>query len=196
MKKVTLIICLALAALLAPAAAHAKQPAYTVLLAGGEEANMIRIWLSPDGRDYAIDSIVQLEVGGDVCRHPPGNPYELLCSAPLIAGFEVNAGGGDDRVKVAKNVAIPVTMRGGAGDDFLLGGGGPDKLIGGAGADTLIGWRGADLLYGGPGDDRLLGGPAADVLRGGPGLDVLRGGPGENDLRQERRRRRAPGRTA
>lgn len=196
MKKVTLIICLALAALLAPAAAHAKAPAYTVLLAGGQEANMIRIWLSPDGRDYVIDSIVQLEVGGEVCRHPQSNPYELLCSAPLIAGFEVNAGSGDDRVGVAKNVAIPVTMRGGAGDDFLLGGGGADKLIGGAGADTLIGWRGADLLYGGPGGDRLLGGPAADVLRGGPGIDVLRGGPGENDVRQERRRRRATGRTA
>lgn len=191
MRKVTVIIGLALVALLAPAAAHAKQPAYTVLLAGGEEANMIRVWLSPDGRDYVIDSVVQLEVGGEVCRHPQANPYELLCSAPSIAGFEVNAGGGDDRVAVARNVSIPVTMRGGAGDDFLLGGGGPDKLVGGAGADTLIGWRGADLLYGGPGNDRIFGGPGADVLRGGPGLDLLRGGPGQNDVRQERQRRRA-----
>ena len=195
MKKL-MLITLALAALLAPAAAHAKAPAYTVLLAGGEEANMVRIWLSADGRDYVIDSIVQLEVGGEVCRHPEANAYELLCSAPLIAGFEVNAGGGDDRVSVAKNVAIPVTMRGGAGDDYLLGGGGPDKLIGGAGDDTLIGRRGADQLYGGPGNDRLFGGPGADVLRGGPGLDLLRGGPGENDLRQERRGRRAPARPA
>jgi len=196
MKKVTLIILLALAALLAPAAAHAKPPAYTVLLAGGEEANMIRIWLGADGREYVIDSVVQLEVGGEVCRHPEGNPNELLCSAPLIAGFEINAGAGDDRVTVAKNVAIPVTMRGGAGDDYLLGGSGPDKLIGGAGADTLIAGAGADQLYGGPGNDKLFGGPGADVLRGGPGLDVLRGGPGADDVRQERRRRRAPGRTA
>jgi len=185
MRKVAIIIGLVLAALLAPAAAHAKAPAYTVLLAGGEEANMIRIWLSPDGRDYVIDSVVQLEVGGEVCRHPQANPYELLCSAPSIAGFEVNAGGGDDRVGVAKNVAIPVTMRGGKGDDFLLGGGGPDKLIGGAGADTLIGWRGADLLYGGLGADTLFGGPGADLLRGGAGVDRLAPGPGRNRVRQD-----------
>lgn len=192
MKKATLIISLVLAALLAPAAGHAKTPAYTVLLAGGEESNMIRIWLNPDGRDYVIDSVVQLEVGGDVCRHPQANPFELVCAAPLIAGFEVNAGGGADRVRVAKSVSVPVTMRGGAGEDFLLGGSGPDKLIGGAGDDTLVGWRGADLLYGGPGVDRVFGGPGADVLRGGPGVDLLRGGPGEDDVRQARQRRRAP----
>lgn len=190
MKKATILISLAIAVLMAPGLAHAKTPAYTVLLAGGGEPNMIRIWLSPDGREYVIDSVVQLEVGGEVCRHPQANPFELICSAPLIAGFEVNAGGGDDRVGVAKNVSIPVTMRGGTGDDFLLGGSGPDKLIGGAGADILVGWRGADILYGGPGVDKLFGGPAADVLRGGPGIDVLRGGPGENDVRQSRQRRR------
>ena len=31
---------------------------------------MIRIWLTPDGRTYVIDSIVPLEVGGTVCEHP------------------------------------------------------------------------------------------------------------------------------
>src|SRR4029077_20553588 len=132
MKKL-LLIPLALLALLAPGVAHATQTTYTVLLAGGAEANMIRIWLSPDGREYVIDSVVQLEIGGTVCAHPEDNPNELVCAAPSIAGFEVNAGGGDDRVAVAKDVAVPVTMRGGRGDDFLLGGAGPDKLIGGAG---------------------------------------------------------------
>lgn len=183
MKK-AILIPLALLALLAAPAAHAKAPTYTVLLAGGEEANTIRIWLSPDGRDYVIDSAVQLEVGGDVCAHPQGNPNELTCSAPLIAGFEVNAGGGDDRVGVAKNVAVPVTMRGGAGEDTLLGGGGADKLIGGAGDDRLVGWRGADLLYGGPGADVLFGGPGSDRLRGGPGRDRLLAGAGRNRVRQ------------
>ena len=51
--------------------------------------------------------------------------------APSIAGFEVNADGDDDRVGVAKDVTVPVTMRGGPGDDLLLGGAGPDKLFGG-----------------------------------------------------------------
>ncbi len=184
-----LLISFALLALLAPGLAHAAQPTFTVLLAGGDEANMIRIWLSPDGREYVIDSVVQLEVGGDVCAHPEGIPNELVCDAPSIAGFEVNVGGGDDRVTVAKDVAAPVTMRGGAGDDSLLGGAGPDKLIGGEGDDRLVGWRGDDLLYGGPGEDVLIGGPGNDVLRGGSGLDKLIAGAGSNSVHQELRSR-------
>jgi serralysin len=184
-------ITLAILAAQAPAAAlGGAQSTFTVLLAGGDEANTIRIWLTADGRDYVIDSVVPLEVGGDVCANAPGNPDELTCGAPSIAGFEVNAGGGDDRVTVARAVAIPVTMRGGAGNDTLFGGSGPDKLLGGDGNDLLVGGRGDDVLYGGSGNDVLRGGPGNDVLRGGPGNDVLRGGPGENDVRQYRRHRR------
>jgi Ca2+-binding RTX toxin-like protein len=180
-----LLISFALLALLAPSAAQATEKTYTVLLAGGDEANSIKIWLSPDGREYVIDSFVQLEVGGSICTHPEDNPNELVCPAPSIAGFEVNSGGGDDHLAVAKDIAIPVTMRGGAGDDLLIGGGGPDKLIGGQGDDRLVGWRGDDLLYGGPGDDVLIGGPGSDVLGGGPGRDRLVGGSGANEVRQD-----------
>ena len=74
---------------------------YTVLLAGGPESNEIRIWLTPDGRTYVIDSIYPLEVGGTVCEHPAGNPNELICQAPQVAAFEFNADGGDDRARVA-----------------------------------------------------------------------------------------------
>lgn len=186
MKKL-LLISFALLALAMPAAAPAAstQLTYTVLLAGGEEANSIKIWLSSDGREYVIDSLVPLEVGGTVCEHPEGMPNELTCEAPLIGGFEVNSGAGDDRVLVAKEITIPVTMRGGSGDDVLVGGGESDKLIGGAGNDRLLGWRGADLLYGGPGDDVLIGGPGSDVLRGGPGVDALAAGSGTNQVKQD-----------
>jgi Ca2+-binding RTX toxin-like protein len=183
MKKL-LLISLALVALLVPALAPAAPKTYTVLLAGGEEASTIRIWLSSDGRQYVIDSAVSLEVGETVCTHADENPNELVCDAPAIAGFEVNSGGGDDRVTVADKVAIPVTMRGGSGNDTLLGGSGSDKLIGGTGDDRLFGWRGFDLLYGGPGDDVLNGGPNRDVLSGGPGMDSLAGGPGEDVVHQ------------
>lgn len=183
MKKL-LLISLALLALLVPSSAPAAEKTYTVLLAGGDEANSIKVWLSPDGREYVIDSLVQLEVGGSVCTHPEDNPNELVCAAPSIAGFEVNSGGNDDRVSVAKDIAVPVTMRGGAGDDILLGGGGPDKLIGGQGNDRLVGWRGDDVLYGGPGDDVLIGGPGDDILGGGSGMDTLVGGSGANEVRQ------------
>lgn len=181
MKKL-LLISFAILALLAPGSALATEKTYTVLLAGGDEANSIKIWLSPDGREYVIDSLVQLEVGGSVCTHPQDDPNELVCAAPSIAGFEVNSGAGDDHVSVAKDITVPVTMRGGAGDDVLLGGAGPDKLIGGQGNDRLVGWRGDDVLYGGPGDDVLIGGPGSDVLRGGPGEDRLIEAPGADTV--------------
>jgi len=183
MKKIILIL-FAILALQAPANVGAKPPGFTVLLAGSDESGKIHIWLSPDGRNYVIDSVVPLEVGGSVCANPEGNPNELLCDAPSIAAFEVNAGGGDDKVAVAKNISIPVTLRGGAGNDLLHGGAGGDKLIGGEGDDRLVGWRGADILYGGEGKDVLIGGMGDDLLHGGPGLDTLVAGPGKNAIRQ------------
>lgn len=185
MKK-ALFISLAILVLNAGPFAHAESQPLNLLLAGGPEPNMIRIWLTPDGRHYVIDSIVPLEVGGSVCSNPEGKPNELVCEAPMIASFEVNADGGDDRVEVAPPIALPVTMRGGAGRDALIGGEGPDVLIGGAGGDRLIGRSGGDVLYGGAGRDVLIGGPGSDVLRGGLGKDVLAGGPGVNDVRQYR----------
>ena len=190
MKKAILIL-LAICAVQAPSFAPAQSARYNVLLAGGPEANMIHIWLTEDGRNYVIDSIVPLEVGGSVCDNPPGKENQLVCPAPPIAGFEVNAGGGDDRVTVAKSVSIPVTMRGGSGNDFLLGGAGPDKLIGGAGDDRLVGWRGADLLAGGSGNDVHIGGPGNDIILTGSGRDVVRPGPGNDVVRKYRPRARS-----
>jgi Ca2+-binding RTX toxin-like protein len=179
MKKAILILLTMLAAQ-AATVAHAETT-YTVVLAGGASQNMIHIWLSPDGRSYVIDSVVELEVGGTVCEHPSGVATELVCKAPLVAGFEVNGGQGDDLVSVSSAIELPVTMRGGPGNDTLVGGSGPDKLIGGEGNDKIAGRGGGDLLYGGPGNDELLGGAGNDVLRGGP-TDVMNGGSGHNTL--------------
>jgi Ca2+-binding RTX toxin-like protein len=170
MKK-PLLIALALR-LAAPALGHGKQTTYNVLLAGGSEANVIHIWLTPDGRSYVIDSIVTLEVGGTVCANPEGDPYELVCQAPLVSSFEVNAGEGDDRVSIAKEISVPVTMRGGHGDDVLIGGGDRDRLVGGTGEDRLIGRGGDDWLFGGPGNDRLSGQRGNDICGGGLGSDL------------------------
>lgn len=183
MKRILLISFSSLA-LLAPTFAHAEAKRYTVLLAGGEASNTIRVWLNADGREYVIDSVVPLEVGGDVCEHAGENPNELVCDAPPIAGFEVNADGGDDSIHVASRVIVPVTMRGGAGNDVLTGGSGADKLIGGRGDDRLLGGPGDDVLFGGPGNDTLVGGPGADLLKGGVGLDTVRASDGKDRLRQ------------
>lgn len=185
MKKTIVTMLAALAACFAPVAGAEPPPeptTYTIVLAGGATQNTMRIWLTPDGYSYVIDSAAPLEVGGTVCRSTPGNPNELICQAPLVAGFEVNSGPKDDTVSVTSTVQVPVTMRGGAGDDLLLGGGGSDRLIGGPGSDRLGGRGGDDQLYGGPGSDVLKGGPGDDALHGGPGHDLLHGGSGENVL--------------
>lgn len=183
MKKAILIL-LAIMALQAPSLAPAQQGSVTVLLAGGAASNVIQIWLTPDGHSYVIDSIVPLEVGGNLCGNPADNPNELLCPAPMIAGFEINADGGDDRISVAKDISIPVTMRGGSGDDVLQGGAGPDKLVGGFGDDRITGWRGDDLLAGGVGDDVHFGGLGNDVILSGPGDDFVREGKGDDVVKR------------
>lgn len=183
MKKALLTVLIAIAALTAPAA-HAEGGPVTLVLAGGAEDNLIRISLSSDGRSYVIQSRVALETGGDLCTHPEGRSNELMCEAPAIAGFEVNVGGGNDKVVLASDIPVPATLRGGPGNDTLTGGGVSDKIVGGGGGDRLSGRRGDDWILGGPGDDRLFGGPGDDQLKGGSGADTLIGGPGRNHLVQ------------
>ena len=184
MKK-TILIVLALFAALPSAAAFARaEPGpVTLLISGGPANSGLDISLTPDGREYLIVSTDPLEVGGNICEHPSEEiPNELLCKATAIAGFEVNAGGGSDFLFFSSDIPVPVTARGGPGNDRLTGGNAADKLIGGPDRDVLDGRRGDDWLLGGPGPDKLVGGPGNDQLRGGPDKDTLVGGPGKNEL--------------
>jgi len=181
MKKAILIALTVLAANTA-AVAHAGERSLTVVFAGGGESDTIAITVSSDGRSYAIDSAAPLEVGGNICSHPAEDPNRLVCEAAPIAGFEVNAGPGDDTVSLSHEVPVPATLRGGSGNDKLIGGAVADKLIGGPGDDRLVGRAGDDWLYGGPGDDRLYGGSGNDLLRGGTGQNAIFGGSGQNAI--------------
>jgi Ca2+-binding RTX toxin-like protein len=189
MKK-TIATLLVLLAAYGATLAHAEtEPASTtVVLAGGSARNTIRIWLTPDGYSYVIDSATPLEVGGTICRNPPENPNELICEAPPIAGFIVNGSSHDDVVVVSRAITIPTTLHGAGGKDVLLGGSGSDKIAGGPGDDLLRGRGGNDAIFGGPGSDVLKGGSGDDSLHGGPGPDVLNGGSGTNTVQQKRSR--------
>jgi Ca2+-binding RTX toxin-like protein len=169
---------------LARAEASEEPRTYTVVLAGGSEQNTMHIWLTSDGYSYVIDSVVPLEAGGAVCQNAPENPNQLVCQAPLVAGFVVNGGPVTDAVVVSPAVEVPVTMRGGPGKDVLVGGSGPDKLIGGPARDNLAGRAGDDALFGGPGEDVLWGGSGDDALWGGPGRDALHPGTGTDSLHE------------
>ncbi len=117
--------------------------------------------------------------------------------------FEINGGGGDDKLKV-KNLSHTevktVAFNGGDGDDVLNatqakvsiyadGGAGKDKLYGsskkdhisgGDGVDALYGNGGKDILIGDKGNDRIYGGKGNDLLiwNNGDGSDLMRGGKG------------------
>jgi len=181
-KSILIALTLLMGAFAVPA--HAEPGPLTLLLAGSSKSDSFRISLSADGREYLIFSAAPLEAGGDICAHPEERSNELTCNAPAISGFEVNAGGGSDRVVFTSDIPVPVTVRGGPGGDHLTGGAASDKLIGGPDHDVLIGRRGDDWLLGGPGDDGLVGGQGDDQLHGGPGEDKLIGGPGNNTLIQ------------
>lgn len=166
----------------ARASSSAAAHPYTLLVAGGPGPTEISISLSADGRSYVINANDPLEVGLQACVNPPGNQDELICQAPAIGAFEVNGGmnGGDTEI-VGKTVKVPVTLRGGSGNNLLEGGGGASTLVGGPGEDTLIGRGGNDRLYGGPGNDRLYAGSGnAARLYAGPGNDILKGEPGHD----------------
>lgn len=178
MKRLVLSAILVMAACVAPSA-HAAGPV-TVLLVGGANEDVLDVKLSQDGRDYLVTSLSPLEADGSICTRVEGALNRLSCRAVAIAGFEVNAGAGDDSVFISPRIFIPTTLRGGSGNDRLRGGSGDDKILGGGGQDILLGMQGRDWIFGGPGEDSLYGGGGDDRLVGGPDPDYFNGGPGAN----------------
>ena len=72
-----------------------------------------------------------------------------------VQGIRIDAKGGNDRVfyslgtyngSTHSRPNVPMTLIGGAGDDYLLGGDADDVLIGGPGNDTLLGGAGNDTF--------------------------------------------------
>jgi Ca2+-binding RTX toxin-like protein len=104
--------------------------------------------------------------------------------------------GGDDSIVAAANVAVPLIVRGGPGDDTVTGGSAADDLAGDAGNDALGGRLGNDSIDGGGGTDTAdfgveMHGVIANLATGrakGQGRDTLRnlenmiGSPGRDRL--------------
>jgi Ca2+-binding RTX toxin-like protein len=183
MKKRLAVIAILVLTALTATTAHAEKHSVTLLLVGGSGQDVLVVSLSPDGRNYLIDSLfTPLEAGGEVCFEPEESHHQLICEATAIAGFEVNGGKGNDQVTISPKILVPTTLRGGEGVDRLRGGFGADKLVGGADADFLYGHHGEDWLFGGDGEDWLYGGPNEDRLVGGPNPDQMNGGPGKDTI--------------
>jgi hypothetical protein len=141
-----------------------------------------------------------------------GLPADVDTNGVITIGDKtiVNAGDGDDEIKVfvdpftgeqivsinGKIYRLPagqeLVIRGGGGNDTievpkgsslnltLIGSEGDDRIQGGD--DTVSGGLGDDTLYGLDGADLLIGGEGRDYLEGGTGDDTLQGGDGGDIL--------------
>jgi Ca2+-binding RTX toxin-like protein len=118
---------------------------------------------------------VEVDFGDD------GTP-DFSFPAADVTAVDVNAGNGDDTVRVDETngaFAVPTTIDGGNGNDNLTAGSGNDTLIGGNGDDILNGGAGTDTLQGGNGNDTIDGNKGDDPESGGNGDDTFIWNPGE-----------------
>ena len=160
----------------------ARASALQLGVSGSAEPEEISV--TPDGTQtqYVITSTRPI--------NPPPAPcvqistFQITCPTADFVSFKATLGAGNDNFAVGPSVAVPVTMSGGTGLDFLRGGSGTDTMAGGLGADRLLGNNGADTLRGGKGGDVLKGGEGRDLLNGGKGGDSLAGGPGRDIEKQ------------
>ena len=169
------------------------------------EANDVTVEQAQDGSVVFTDRAATIDAG-DGCQ-PTDDPHRVTCDVPpLVADdpleardVEINAGDGDDSVRLGTGIeGYPIDggggddhitggpegdlVFGGPGNDLLAGGLGWDVLAAGEGADILNGGSGSDVLDGGTGGDRLEGGSGADEIDGAEGSDALLGGPGQDVL--------------
>jgi Ca2+-binding RTX toxin-like protein len=106
----------------------------------------------------------------------------------------IQAGEGNDTIKVGKGVNVKLTLDGGTGNDNINvdkdittgqkidGGDGNDKITGGKGNDEIRGGKGNDNIKAGEGDDVVEAGEGNDVVDGGDGRDYINGSTGDDKL--------------
>jgi Ca2+-binding RTX toxin-like protein len=144
----------------------------------------------------------------------------FVCSADGITDVRIELGDGDDAAEATgtsafanptrffQDLAFPVTVIGGDGNDEITGGPLPDVLDGGAGDDQIFGDRDShtadsadhpatDTMNGGPGNDTIGAGRTIDggdgddtiyasrvgaSILGGPGKDTIQGHVGPDTI--------------
>jgi Ca2+-binding RTX toxin-like protein len=174
-----------LAAAVAAPAAGASTLEYdaggALVFTGGPGTTYLDLERGDDGRIVLLpnteDEPASLPPG---CERPDDSG-SVVCEAGQAGGVRVLMGEGDDGVIVRMNLAVPVLVDGGAGDDQLTGKSedGAETLHGGPGDDRVSGGGGGDTVEGGDGDDQVAGGAGADSVLGGDGTDKLSGDDGK-----------------
>jgi hypothetical protein len=143
----------ALAALLAPAAAHAATASVDngrLTYTGGTEANQLvvtaagsTVQLSDAGTGVAISAGARCSGGGS----------QVTCTG--VSSMRLNVGEGANTVD-ARAVALGTTVAAGGGADRIETGTSLDSITAGGGADWLDAGPGRDLFNAGGGDDVVI----------------------------------------
>jgi Ca2+-binding RTX toxin-like protein len=122
------------------------------------------------------------------------NGAKKTFSAADSQNLVINAGDGNDNIKVGKGVTVKLTLDGGNGNDTINvdkgvttgqkidGGDGNDSINGGSGGDEIKGGNGNDKIKGGAGNDTIEAGDGDDQVDGGDGRDYINGGSGDDKL--------------
>jgi hypothetical protein len=110
-----------------------------VLVTGTDGADTVQILATTAGAEPMLTVELWTADQGTTCNFPLSQ----------VTGVKVDGLAGNDQLFVDRSayddVAIPVTLFGGAGDDVLVGGGGVDELVGGTGTDWIDAGNGAWL---------------------------------------------------
>jgi Ca2+-binding RTX toxin-like protein len=171
----------------AASAANADKVAGGVLeiTAGGGEVNSMTVALTGDG--YTIADSAGMTDSDPECGPDQSDPNAVDCTTAGVTSLRIVLGDGNDGVTL--NLATPVTMIGGTGNDTLLGGSGPDTLIAenaagdtSTGSNVLEGRGGDDVMEGGGGGDSMDGGDGNDQVDAGGGNDTVLGQAGDDEL--------------
>jgi len=148
----------------AAAAYKAQVQSGTLQIVGDAASDKLELLTAPDN-----PNIVQLDVDED-------GTIDFSFDRSTFSAINVQAGGGNDEVRIAPGAQLgDLTIDGGAGDDTLIGGDGNDTLIGGPGNDVIDGGRGTDTALMGSGNDTFVWNP-------GDGSDTVEGQGGKNVL--------------
>jgi Ca2+-binding RTX toxin-like protein len=165
-----LLIALAVAAVAAGfgIAAHPASAAYTARVQSGT------LKITGDNASdklglFADATTLTLDVGED-------GTTDFTFDRSTFTAVDVQAGGGDDEVRITGSLAgDTVSINGGAGDDTLLGGPEVDTLNGAGGSDFIDGNQGNDTALLGAGNDTFQWDPGdgSDTVEGQGGHDTM-----------------------
>jgi Ca2+-binding RTX toxin-like protein len=163
-----LLVALGVGAERAHAAYSAQVVNGTLLITGNGASDQLALRLQA-----GVPTTLEVDVGDN-------GSADFSFDRGTFDAIEVDAGGGDDRVRIDEANGVftdteATTIDGQGDDDTLLGGSGAELLLGGAQDDLIDGNRGNDVGILGTGRDTFVWDPGdgSDTVEGQGGTDTL-----------------------